>query len=189
MKTKLFPLLLTAGVTALASPAIANSAESEAKLNFSCQTIDGVATTVAQSSKGDAQIPVFHWQPEALANRTSDSPQELCNDVTQKLQALSADYDLSNLNFIGTTLIAEGEIPMVCATTGGPKCSKVLFSLNPTNEEKASAVAGSVVDAILDKNLEPQKTVLGPTRGVQSISYQVDFWSLLGLGIKSSYKY
>ena len=188
MKTKLFSLLLTAGVTTFATPAIANSAESEAKLSFSCQTIEGVATTVAESPTGDVQIPVFHWQPEVLANRTSDSPQELCNDVAQKLETLSVDYDLSNLNFIGTTMMPEGDIPTVCATTGGSQCSKVLFSLNATNEETASVVAGNVVDAILDKNLEPQITVLR-TRGVQSISYQVDFWSLLGLGIKSSYKY
>lgn len=179
MKTKFFPVLL-AGVAAFVTSSIANSAEHEAKPSFSCKTIKGVATTVARSSLGNAQIPVFHWKPEVLANRTSDRPQELCNDVAQKLEALSVDYDLSNIHFIGRAMIPEGDIPTICATTGGDECSKVLFVLNPTKDEKASVVAGNVVDAILDKNLEPQKTVRS-TRGVQSISYKVDFWSLLGL--------
>ena len=185
MKTKFLPVLLATGV-AVATPSIANSADADtAKLSFSCQTIDGVATTVAQSAAGDAQIPIFHWQPEVLANRTSDTPKELCNDVAQKLEDLSTDYQLSNISFLGTTIIADGDIPTICANTGGSKCSKVLFSLNKT-DETASVVAGNVVDAILDKNLQPQKTVQN-TRGVQSISYQVDFWSLLGLKFSDKY--
>lgn len=185
MKTKFFPILLATGV-AVAAPTLANATETDSsQLSFTCQTIDGVATTVAQSSEGDAQIPIFYWKPEVLANRTADSPKELCNDVAQKLEAISVDYDLSNINFIGTTIIPDGDIPTICANTGGPQCSKVLFSLNKT-DEKASVVAGNVVDAILAENLQPQKTVL-TTRGVQSISYQVDFWSLLGLKFSNKY--
>lgn len=186
MKTKFLTILLATGVAALGTPAIASSAEADtSQLSFSCQMIDGVATTVANSAAGDAQIPIFHWKAEVLANRTSDSPKELCNDVAQKLEAISVDYDFSNINFIGTTIIPDGDIPTICANTGGPQCSKVLFSLNKT-DDKASVVAGNVVDAILDKNLQPQKTVL-TTRGVQSISYQVDFWSLLGLKFSNKY--
>jgi|GEM_PF-1407873 len=186
MKTKFFSLLLATGVAVLSTPSIADSADADtAELNFSCQTIDGVDTTVAQSTAGEVQIPIFHWKPEVLANRTSDTPKELCNDVAQKLADLSADYELSNVSFIGTTIIPDGNIPTICANSGGAQCSKVLFSLNKT-DEKASVVAANVVDAILDKNLEPQKTVMR-TRGVQSISYQVDFWSLLGLKFSNKY--
>jgi len=187
MKTKLFSVLLATGVAALATPAIVNSAETDAsKLSFDCQTIDGVATTVAQSTTGDTQISVFHWKPEVFANRTSDSPKQLCNDVTQKLEALAVDYDLSEIHFIGNTMSPDGHIPTVCATFGGFQCSKVLFSLDATRNEMASVVAGNVVDAILDENLQPQRKVMR-TRGVQSISYQVDFWSLLGLKFSDKY--
>jgi len=184
MKTKLFPILI-ASVAIVAAPAIVNATETDTdKVSFSCQTIDGMATTVASSAAG-TQIPVFRWKPDVLADRTSDSPKELCNDVSQKLEALAVDYDLSEIQVIGTTIIPEGDIPTICANTGGAKCSKVLFSLNKT-DEPASVVAGNVVDAILAQNLQPQKTVL-TTRGVQSISYQVDFWSLLGLKFSNKY--
>jgi hypothetical protein len=42
------------------------------------------------------------------------------------------------------------------------------------------------VDSILAQNLQPQKTTL-TTRGVQSISYEVDFFSLLGLKFNNKY--
>lgn len=182
MKTQLLSALIATGGMAIATPVMANS-ENTPLLNFTCQVEAGITTTVVQSSSGTAQIPIFHWKPEALANRTSKSPEELCGMVTQKLADYSAEYDLSSIKFIGTK---QGELPAICANLGGSECSKTLLTLDPTENEQASVVAGNLVNSILDKNLQSNKTEMR-TRGVQSISYQVDFWSLLGLKFSNKY--
>ncbi|MEL6496515.1 MAG: COP23 domain-containing protein [Cyanobacteria bacterium J06623_7] len=181
MKTKSIPILFAAGAMAIASGAVAHAVDTP-ELNFSCQVRDGVHTTIAQSVDGRAEIPIFLWKAAALDGKAADSPEELCGLVSQKLADLSVDYDISNINFIGTH---QADIPMVCANTGGSECSSVLFTLNKTND-RAGFVAGDVVDAILAQDLQPEKQEFR-TRGVQSISYQVDFWSLLGLKFSNKY--
>lgn len=182
MKTKYLSALLAIGAMAIASPSMAGTSNSP-QLSFSCQTINGVPATVAQSAESESQITIFQWKQEALANRTSDSPEELCHDVAQKLEDYAVDYDLSNVNFIGTTTTLGDDVPTICANVGGAECGKVLFTLDKTTD-KASTVAGNVVDSILAQNLQPEKTTL-TTRGVQSISYEVNFLSLLGLNFNN----
>lgn len=177
MKTKFLALLVTGA--AFATPANANSPDN-AKLNFSCQMSDGVPTTVAQFADNEAQLPVFYWQAEAVANKSDDTPQELCNVVAEKLADYSAQgYDLSNINFVGTE---QGGLPVICANAGGTECSKILLTLNKA--EQPDVVASDLVDSILNENLQSEK-IEYRKRGVQSISYQVDFWSLLGLTPKN----
>lgn len=162
------------------SPAIANSPDVP-ELKFSCQVRDGVPMTVAQTVGSDAKLPIFHWKEAALAYKTDDTPQQLCNDVTAKLEDYSAQgYDLSNISFIGTE---QTGIPVICAsaTSGTSECSKMLLTLRPS--EQPAMVADEVVTAILDQSLQKNK-VQHRDRGVQSTSYQVDFWSLLGLNLK-----
>lgn len=182
MKTKYVSLLLAVGTMAIASPAMANTSDSP-QLSFSCKTIEGIPATVAQSAASESQITIFQWKQEALANRTSDSPEQLCQDVALKLQDYAVNYDLSNVNFIGTTTALGDDVPTICANVGGAECGKVLFTLDKTTD-KASIVAGNVVDSILAKNLQPEKTTL-TTRGVQSISYEVNFLSLLGINFNN----
>ncbi|MEL6579070.1 MAG: COP23 domain-containing protein [Cyanobacteria bacterium J06621_12] len=183
MNSNFVPVLLTAGVLAIATSTVANSADAP-EFSISCQMVDGVHTTVAQSGENETQVSIFHWKEEALANRTSNTPEELCNEVSQELADYSLDYDFSNISFIGT---AQGGLPTICANAGGRGCGNTLFTLDKTTEEPA-VVAGNVVDAILAQNLQPEKSKL-VTRGVQSISYQVNFWSLLGFGSKDYYKH
>ena len=176
MKTTLSALLATTAM--VATPAMADSLD-DSKLNFSCQIDRGVPTTLVQFSENEAQLPIFHWKPEAVANKSNDTPQQLCNVVAQKLKSYSAQgYDLSKINFIGTE---QGGLPVICANAGGTNCSKILLTLNKA--EQPNVVASNLVDSILDKNLQPQKFEYRD-RGVQSISYQVDFWSLLGWKFK-----
>jgi len=183
MNSKIISVLLAAGTLAIATSASANSADSP-EFSFSCQMVDGVPTTMAQSVTNETQVPVFHWRAEALANRTSNSPEELCNDVSQELADFSQDYDFSTVSFVGT---GQGGLPTICANAGSTECGETLFTLNKTTEEP-SVVAGNLVDAILAQNLQPERSKL-VTRGVQSISYQVNFWSLLGFGSKDYYKH
>jgi len=156
MKTKCLSALLATGAIALATPAVANSPD-EPSLNFSCQVTEGVPTTVAQSTASEIQLPIFHWKQEALTSKSSDSPEQLCNIVSDKLE-----------NYV------------ICANAGESECSKVLLTLHATSESEAAVVAKDVVNSILDKDLQLNKFE-SQARGVQSISYEVDFWSLFGL--------
>lgn len=177
MKTKHLSVLLAMGMIAVATPARANSPE-EPQLQFSCQVTDDVPTTVAKSTENDTQLTIFHWKKEALESKATDSPEQLCNMVSEKLENYSTQgYDLSSINFVGT--VQEG-LPVICANAEENNCGKILLTLRPVNELQPEIVARDVVDSILDKNLQPQKSESN-VRGVQSISYQVDFWSLLGL--------
>lgn len=180
MKTKLSAIVAVGAMT-VATSTVANSAETP-QLNFACEVSQGVPTTVAQYSGDDTKLPIFHWKDEVLASRSTSSPQQLCNMVSDKLGNYSAQgYDLSQLSFIGT---AQGGLPVICANTAGvPECSKVLLTLSPA--DRADIVADEVVSGIIDRDLPHQKEIVGSNdRGVQSFAYQVDFWSLLGLNLK-----
>ena len=175
MKTKCLSALLTTAAMFLATPAIADSPD-DPQVNFSCQVIKGVPTTIAQFVGSEVQLPIFNWKPEVLAMTSSDTPQQLCNMVAEKLENYSAQgYDLSRISFVGTN---QNDLPVICANVGGTSCSKVLLTLRPAKQP--ALVASNLVDSILDENLQPKKSEYR-SRGVQSISYQVDFWSLLGL--------
>ena len=181
MKTKRLSAILAVGTMTVATSTVANSAETP-QLNFTCEVSQGVPTTVAQYAGDDTKLSIFHWKEEVVASKSSSSPQQLCNMVSEKLENYSAQgYDLSKLSFVGT---AQGGLPVICANTAGvPECSKVLLTLAPA--EQADIVADEVVSGIIDKDLPHQKEIVGSNdRGVQSFAYQVDFWSLLGLNLK-----
>ncbi|MGD1920739.1 MAG: COP23 domain-containing protein [Pleurocapsa sp.] len=176
--THISTLLVTGAISLAASPAIADLSDVP-QFNFACQITDGVPTTVAQSTDGEKTLSVFNWKQDALASKTLSSPKELCDNVTAKLEGYSADgYDLSHISFVGTQ-INEG-LPAICATTGRGKCSKVLFTLKPANNSET--VAQDVVAAILNPELQDKKIEFND-RGVQSTSYQVDFWDLFNLNL------
>lgn len=183
MKTKHLSAILAVGAITAATSTVANSAETP-QLNFVCEVSQGVPTTVAQYTGDDTKLPILHWKEEILESKSSSSPQQLCDMVSQKLENYSAQgYDLSKLSFIGT---AQGGLPVICAnanTMGRQDCSKVLLTLTPV--DNADRVADEVVSGILDRDLPHQREVIdSDERGVQSFAYQVDFWSLLGLNLK-----
>ena len=160
--------------------AIAESSDAP-KFKFSCKVIKGVPTTLAQAVDSKATQPIFHWKSDATASKSSATPKQLCDNVSTQLEEYSASgYDLSQISFVGTE---EKGIPLICAnTSGGLDCSKVLVTLSAA--KNPAGVASEVMDSILDQSLQPEVSKSN-VRGVQSTSYQVNFWSLLGLGSKS----
>jgi len=183
MKVKnLSTLLVTGAISFTASSALAESSDAP-QFNFACQMNNGVPTTVAQNVESGKTMPVFNWKSEALAYRTTSTPKELCDSVTAKLEGYSNDgYDLSQISFVGTE---QANLPTICATTAAQGCSKVLFTLN--RDEQASIVANDVVAAILSPDLQGSK-VQRNDRGVQSTSYQVNFWDLFNFAPKGLFK-
>ncbi len=172
MTIKHLPVLLaTSTLAVVATPAFAESSQS-ADLSFACQNGD-VPTTVAQIGDGSAPRPVFNWKSEVLP--PSADAEQLCNSVAAKLEDYSAQgYDLSSIDFNG---LEHGGLPVICASEQPKGCDKVLFTLTP--EENSVEATERVLTAILDKSLQGEK-IQSNDRGVQSISYQVDFWSLFG---------
>ncbi len=172
-------LLLTSTVVLAAFPAIAGSSDVP-QFNFACQMTDGVPTTVAQDAQSGETRPIFNWKKEVLVNRTPSSPKELCDNVTAKLEGYSTDgYDLSQISFVGTKI--GDNLPVICATSsGGRDCKKVLFTLNTSSTIESPTVAQDVVAALLSPELQGNKVTFND-RGVQSTSYQVNFWDLFNL--------
>lgn len=175
MKTKYISACLATGLLSLGASSSWAESSSVAKLNFSCQNNQGIPTTVAQKSGSETVVPVFHWKNEALP--TSMDAKQLCDRVSAKLEDYSAqDYDLSTLGFSSAE---QAGLPAICATgKDNGDCSLVLFTLAPTDNPVNSA--NEVLDAILDRSLQSNKHV-SSDRGVQSISYQVNLWDILGL--------
>ena len=172
MTIKHLSVLLAAGAFVIpAIPALSESTQSP-DLNFACQNGD-IPTTVAQTADGSKIVPVFHWKSEALPSYVN--AEQLCNSVAAKLDDYSAQgYDLSSIDFNG---VEQAGLPVICAAAEPTGCDKVLFTLRP--EEDSFRATERVLTAILDKELQRAK-IPSNDRGVQSISYQVDFWSLLG---------
>ncbi len=167
MKTKYLLALLTTTAMFLATPAITNPPD-DPQLNFSCQVIEGVPTTIAQFAGSEIQLPIFYWKPEVLTMNLPDTPQQLCNLVAEKLEDYSTQgYDLSTINFIGTH---QNNFPIICANVEGTSCSKVLLILRPA--EQPVLVADNLVNAIFAQNLQLKKFEYINTE-VQSISYEV----------------
>lgn len=181
MKTKnLSALLITGAISLGAAPAMAESSNAP-QLSFACQMTDGVPTTVAQNEQGQTKT-VFSWKEDALAYKTPSTPKELCDKVTAKLDAYSADYDFSKVTFVGTQELG---LPVICAATERNECSKVLFTLTASNQPAIEA--DTVVTAILSPELQGKKTIYND-RGVQSTSYEVNFWDLFRFAPKGIFK-
>ena len=175
MKTKYISACLATGLLALGASSSWAESSSVSKPNFSCQVNEGIPTTVAHKSSGESVLPVFHWKTEALP--TSMDAQQLCDRVSAKLEDYSTqDYDLSNVGFSSAE---QAGLPAICATgKDNGDCSLVLFTLAPADNPVNRA--NEVLTAILDKSLQTNKLV-SSDRGVQSFSYQVNFWDMLGL--------
>ena len=146
---------------------------------FHCQSNQAAFSTVAKTSSG-AEQPIFHWKLDPAT--TSNTPEELCNSVTQKLnEYISAGNDLSSLTFKASTVFNDDEAmtssPAVCVEGEGDPCKLPLFTLNPSDNLNA---AGDALDLILDPALQ-SSAVKSQDRGFQSTSYKVNFWDLLGL--------
>ena len=122
---------------------------------------------------------MFHWNPDSVT--TSLTPQQLCDSVSQKLNNYLAEgNDLSSLTFKGSITFEEGKpmcLPAVCIASQDNPCKLPLFTLEPS--ERPELVANNALAAILDQDLQTNP-IESTKRGVQSTSYQVDFWQLLG---------
>ena len=169
MKINYLRAIVASIVIAFASTPVLNASPNDSNQTFHCQTEGESLTTVAKKADGE-DLTIFHWQSEALPENLN--PQNLCEDVSQKLQSYATEGNqLSSFR----THDLNG-IPLICAEENIGDCSLVLFALNPSNTQRES---NFILEQILDDSLKGEiiRTV---ERGVQFYGYKVNFWSLLG---------
>jgi len=176
-------LLSTSTILAMSTiTAISPNSVFASDLTFFCQSNQGTPTTIAKNSSGTEQ-PIFHWKLDQAT--ISNTPEELCNVVTQKLNTyITQGNDFSALTFKPSTVFSEDEemtsLPAVCVAGDSEPCKLRLFTLKPLDDSQSTeSVAGNALNLILDPALQANP-VKPRDRGVQSTSYQVNFWDLLG---------
>lgn len=139
---------------------------------FSCQSNQGILTTVATNNNGLTQ-PVFHWNRNHVDSFTH--PQQLCDSVSLKLNKYLANgHDLSSLTFQAQEQMG---LPAICVAEQDKPCRLLLFTLEPSLKPYLSA--HDTLASILDQNLQTIP-IKYQDRGLQSTAYKVNFWQLLG---------
>lgn len=167
MGLKALPIFTTAAI-ALAASAVFCDRGAASSEPFTCKTSNGIPTTVAPSADGTEQ-PIFHWRSEWLGSR---NPQQLCNEVTQKLNINAGGqlYGFATHNLAGK--------PVVCLEKKAGTCSQVLFATEPTNDPDAPlSQINEILHGILDDKFKPPE--ISSVRGYESARYQVNLWQLV----------
>ena len=169
MGLKALPIFTSVMVALAASTVFCESSTASSE-PLTCKTRNGVPTTVARSEDGREQ-PVFHWRSEWLGSR---NPQQLCNEVTQKLNGNAGGqlYGFATQNLAGK--------PVVCLEKKAGTCSQVLFATEPTgNPDAPLSEINEVLNGILDDKFKPPE--ISTVRGYESARYQVSLWDFMGL--------
>ncbi len=167
----LFSLLATSMIVSVTNPAAAESTNSSEK-TFFCQANGTMPTTLAKASNGE-DITIFNWNQEVFP--PGANLQAICDDVSEKLENYLVSEN--NLSSVGFKTARMDYIPAICLTDAEKNCNVVLLTLDPV--EKPIEAANLVLDSILNPQLKREK-VTSSDRGVQSNSYTVSLWDLLG---------
>ena len=181
MKSQYLLSLSTSATLALGMTLLGGKPSIASDAVFHCQPDQATPITVARTSSG-AEQAIFHWNLDA--ETVSSAPKELCTSVAQKLNNYILEgNDLSSLTFQASRVFPEdpsiSSLPAICVADAEGACGLSLFTLKPSN---SPTIASATLDSILDPAL--QSTKVEPKsrdRGFQSISYEVNFWDLLGI--------
>jgi hypothetical protein len=163
----LSPILAVSAIAIGATSAWSESTVTQEQ-KIVCESNNGTPTTVAMV-QGETK-PIFHWRADVLP--ASANPQELCQNVSAKLATYPAR---ENQLYFGS--YDQGGLPAICAEATPGKCNLVLFTLAPA--ENPIEEGNRVLEGILDTDVQQNKQVSN-ARGLQSISYPVSFWRLIG---------
>lgn len=117
---------------AFLSPSALSQPSAAEETTFFCGTSKGVPATIARTSRGE--VSMILWNSSTLP-KSGDTPQNLCEDVSQKFQTY---YNNGTLKYI-TTERRNGQLVACVAQEENGSCSgEPLFSLN-SNESNPRA--------------------------------------------------
>jgi len=133
--------------------------------NFSCTSLKGIPTTVANMSSGK-QIPMIRWTSSVF---TGDgwSPERRCQEVSSRFSDFNNNDQLRYL----TTGKMNGMNVICVALNKGDRCSGLVYTLKP----------GQNPTATLYKLFGVQRTATGPLNETGDRGY-IDINEYLGLG-------
>lgn len=161
MKLQSMIALLTGSALVLSVSACSSNSPSE-KVTFSCETRKGVATTVAETSRGD--IPVISWVSD-FGSEVGYTPEKRCEEVSNRFQQY---YNKSVLNFVTTGRQNNQNIICVSTEKGGA-CQGLLFTLKPSDNPSQ----------VIQQMFEVAGYASGPLEQSSSSGIYVDIQNLL----------
>lgn len=164
---KLSPIFVVSAIALSATSAFGESTQSSNQV-ISCQVNNGTPITVAHV--GGETTPIFHWRSDVLLPQSKD-PQQLCNEVSAKLN----NYSGSSLGF-GS--YEQGGLPTICAEETPGECSLVLVTLAAADKpiEQSERVLAGILDPAIAKDKQ-----VSEARGIQSTFYPLSLWDIIGL--------
>ena len=168
MKMKLWsPVIAGAVITLSAASAFSQSPSRSIKVT--CDTRNGIPTSIATTSEGRSQA-VFHWQAESWFHDMR--PEDLCEDASKNLQNY---YDRGCRRSSFNVRDVVGLPAIFVEASPGDSCSGMLFTLAPTYSQSDSQ---NILNSILDPSL--QTTDSAPrSRGDHPRINDVSLWDLL----------
>lgn len=117
--------VIISNLLAVVKPAQTQGAD-EKTFSFQCQNIDGVPTTVANTSRGT--VAIINWVSDYFSYSGYD-PQTRCELVSSRFQRY---YDDEQLGYLTTGRMNRQPIVCVASQEGG-ECQGLLFTLKPTS--------------------------------------------------------
>ncbi|OCQ89585.1 hypothetical protein BCD67_13405 [Oscillatoriales cyanobacterium USR001] len=167
-------LVLGLGLAASAATPGFSQASPTEQISVKCETLNGVPTTVARSSKKSQAV--FHWNPKDLP--ASVNANNLCQDVSKRLEVYIKNSDLNQLSIASFDTEVKLGIPTLCLKTTPGECKEVLFTLPAMSDKSKGELdeVNRVLFKIIDKSFEVPDVI--PVRGFYNASYPAKrlFW-------------
>ena len=178
--------LLTSTILSCSITSAWGQESNKLEITFACEDDNGLPITVAKNKNNEEQTEtIFYWREEALTDKTFSSPQELCNDVSLKINKMAQDYDLSSFAVVATEVVSR---PVICISSNNNSCSKVLFAMRPTSQPVITA--DRTLTAILNPKIvenQRQKDRFNMRAHLQQ-DYEIDFTELFNTKLNTNFK-
>ena len=152
MKNQSVRSILVLGLIASTATPSFSQITSKEDLTVKCEAVNGVPTTVVLYSQRSQ--PIFHWNQKDLP--VSVNANNLCQDVSSRLQTFVNSSDRSQLPALSFTTDLKLGIPTVCLGTASGKCKEVLFTLSAMSDKTKPALyeVNNVLFNIIDDSFK-----------------------------------
>lgn len=166
--------LLTSSILSCSISTAWGQESNKLEITFACEDDNDIPITVATNKNKEEQTEtIFYWREEALIDKTPSTPQELCDNVSLKLNDVAGEYDLSSFNIVPTEQFG---LAAICVSSSNYSCSKVLFAMNPNLENPSPYfLAEDTLEVILNPKIVENYRKKDSYRH-SYVSYEIDFF-------------
>lgn len=127
---------------------------SASEIAFACEDNNGTPITVARNQEGQAET-LFHWKEEVLVDKTRFTNQEICNNISEKLNNYGKNYSTKVDDLYSFDLHATEDygLPIICMSINS-ECTLPLFALAPSHDGfSATKKAIEVLESSLNPDI------------------------------------